>query len=284
LDGGRRQSKQAGFLPVDDFIFERPADLQSAADLLTADMEAKVVAGGMTLLPTMKLRLAQPSCLIDLSKIPSLTGIRSSDDRVVVGAMTRHVDVARDEITTARLPALAKLAGGIGDVQVRNRGTAGGSIANNDPSADYPAACLALDAVISTNARTLPATDFFDGLFATALDPNEIVTEISFRVPLRADYQKFRAVASGYAVVGVFVAEFAEGVRVAVTGAGADGVFRLAAAEEMLTGNFHPEALSKLEVSADGLMSEPSCLADYRAHLIGVMARRAVSRAIALAN
>jgi aerobic carbon-monoxide dehydrogenase medium subunit len=267
-------------IAMNNFLFDQPNQLKSALEVLVADPEAKLVAGGMTLLPTMKLRLNEPSRLIDLSKIEDLKGVALDGERITIKAMTRHVDVSSDPIVREHLPALAELAGGIGDVQVRNRGTMGGSTANNDPSADYPAACLGLDAMLQTSQRTLSAAEFFQGLFTTALEPDEILLSISFRIPRRAAYQKFRAVASGYAVVGVFVSEYGDGVRVAVTGAGEDGVYRLTEAEDLLSKNFDPSALEDLQISEDGLMSEGSCLADYRAHLVGVMTRRAVAKAV----
>ncbi|EQB11803.1 FAD binding domain-containing protein [Sphingobium lactosutens] len=265
---------------MENFEYFRPESLEHASILLGEDDEAKLIAGGMTLLPTMKLRLNEPSRLVDLSKLPELRGVDYQQDRLSIGAMTRHYDVSRDPLVMQKLPALASLAGGIGDVQVRNRGTIGGSIANNDPSADYPSACLALDALLSTNKRVILADDFFEGLFTTALDPAEILTSVSFRIPQRAAYAKFRSMASGYAVVGVFVAQYDDAVRVAVTGAGADGVFRLSMAEEALAQDFRPEALSDLKVDPATLMNEAACPQDYRAHLIGVMTRRAVVAAL----
>lgn len=265
-----------------NFKYCRPADIESAVATLSENFDAKIVAGGMTLLPTLKLRLNEVSQLVDLGSIKELRGISEQDGRLTIGAMTRHVDVARDGLVQAKLPALAALAGGIGDVQVRNRGTMGGSVANNDPSADYPAACLGLDARLQTTSRTITVDDFFQGLFTTALEPEEILTSISFRIPKRAAYQKFRAVASGYAVVGVFVAQFDDEVRVAVTGAGEDGVFRLHEAERRLDKEFSPESLDDLQVPVEGMMSEFNCRADFRAHLVGVMTRRAVAKAIGL--
>ena len=265
---------------MNEFEYYRPTDLQEAHALLAQDPEAKLIAGGMTLLPTMKLRLNEPSRLVDLAAVEELRGTSIDGDRVIVGAMTRHIDVFADPLVRSRLPALSALAGGIGDVQVRNRGTIGGSIANNDPAADYPSACLALDARLRTTKREITADEFFEGLFTTALEPDEILTSISFRIPVRAAYAKFRALASGYAVVGVFVAQFEDAVRVAVTGAGDDGVFRLHDAEQMLESQFAPEALASLQVPVEAMMSEISCSADYRAHLVGFMTRRAVAEAL----
>jgi carbon-monoxide dehydrogenase medium subunit len=260
------------------FEYHRPQSLSGAlADL--ANPDAKALAGGMTLLPTMKQRLASPAALIDLKNVRELTGIARDGDSLVIGAMTRHADVARSNIVEAAIPALAKLAGGIGDPHVRNMGTIGGSLANDDPSADYPAAALALGATIVTDKRRIGAEDFFKGLFETALDTGELITQVSFPVPQRAAYMKFPNPASRYALVGVFVAKTAAGVRVAVTGAGSNGVFRLNAFEAALNANFSPAALDGVSVPADGLNSDLHADADYRAHLIVVMAKRAVAAA-----
>jgi carbon-monoxide dehydrogenase medium subunit len=260
------------------FEYHRPHTLSGAlADLAKAD--AKPLAGGMTLLPTMKQRLASPSALVDLKNVPELAGIAREGDYLLIGAMSRHADVARSSVVQAAIPALAKLAGGIGDPHVRNMGTIGGSLANNDPSADYPAAALALGATIVTNKRRIPAQDFFTGLFETALEAGELVTQASFPIPQKAAYMKFANPASRYALVGVFVAKTAGGVRVAVTGAGANGVFRAEALEATLSANFSPSALEGVSVAASGLNSDLHADADYRAHLIGVMAKRAVAAA-----
>ena len=260
------------------FEYHRPETLSAAvADL--ANPDAKVLAGGMTLLPTMKQRLASPAALIDLKSVPDLAGIARQGDNLLIGAMTRHADVARSNVVQGAIPALATLAGGIGDPHVRNMGTIGGSLANNDPSADYPAAALALGATIVTNKRRIAAQDFFKGLFETALDAGELITQVSFPIPQKAAYMKFPNPASRYALVGVFVAKTAGGVRVAVTGAGQNGVFRLSAFETALSANFAPTALDGVSVPADGLNSDLHADADYRAHLIGVMAKRAVAAA-----
>jgi aerobic carbon-monoxide dehydrogenase medium subunit len=260
------------------FEYHRPRTVAGAvADLAKAD--AKALAGGMTLLPTMKQRLASPSALVDLKSVPELTGIAREGDAIVIGAMSRHADVARSSVVQAAIPALAKLAAGIGDPHVRNMGTIGGSIANNDPSADYPAAALALGATIVTNKRRVAAQDFFTGLFETALEPGELITQARFPIPQKAAYMKFANPASRYALVGVFVARTAGGVRVAVTGAGANGVFRASALEAALNANFSPAALDGVSVLASGLNSDLHADADYRAHLIGVMAKRAVAAA-----
>ena len=260
------------------FEYHRPETLSAAvADL--ANPDAKVLAGGMTLLPTMKQRLASPAALIDLKSVPDLAVVVREGDNLLIGAMTRHADVARSNVVQAAIPALATLAGGIGDPHVRNMGTIGGSLANNDPSADYPAAALALGATIVTNKRRITAQDFFKGLFETALDTGELITQVSFPIPQRAAYMKFPNPASRYALVGVFVAKTAGGVRVAVTGAGQNGVFRVSAFETALSANFAPAALDGVSVPADGLNSDLHADADYRAHLIGVMAKRAVAAA-----
>ena len=260
------------------FEYHRPATLSGVvADLAKAD--AKALAGGMTLLPTMKQRLASPAALIDLKNVPELAGIGREGDHLLIGAMSRHADVARSSVVQAAITALATLAGGIGDPHVRNMGTIGGSIANNDPSADYPAAALALGATIVTNKRRIPAQDFFTGLFETTLEAGELITQVSFPIPQKAAYMKFRNPASRYALVGVFVAKTAGGVRVAVTGAGASGVFRVPAFEAALKKRFSPKSLEGLTIPADGLAGDIHGSAEYRAHLVGVLARRAVADA-----
>jgi carbon-monoxide dehydrogenase medium subunit len=260
------------------FDYRRPNTLSGAlADLKNAD--AKALAGGMTLLPTMKQRLASPSALIELKDVPELRGLTREGGAITIGAMTRHADVARSPVVQGAIPALAKLAGGIGDPHVRNRGTIGGSLANNDPAADYPAAALGLAATVVTNKRRIAADDFFKGLFETALDADELITSVSFPIPEKAAYMKFANPASRYALVGVFVAKTSGGVRVAVTGAGGNGVFRLSAMETALNASFSPAALTAVTVSADGLNTDIHADADYRAHLIKVMARRAVEAA-----
>ncbi len=260
------------------FAYHQPADLAGALAEL-AHEDAKLLAGGQTLIPTMKQRLASPVALVDLRKIAELVGVSREGDVVRIGAMTRHADVARSAVVRGAIPALAELAGGIGDPAVRNRGTIGGSLANNDPAADYPAAALALGATIVTNARQIAAEDYFTGLFETALEPSEIITHVDFPVPEKAAYVKFRNPASRYALVGVFVAKTAGGARVAVTGAGADGVFRVQSFEQALDADFSAASLEGRSVAADGLSSDLHADADYRAHLIGVLARRAVAAA-----
>ena len=259
-----------------EFALERPATLAAATAAFNAGGEAALLAGGHTLLPAMKSRLRMPDTLVDLSQVAGLTGITKDGDRLWIGAMTRHATVATD---ATALPALAQLASGIGDQQVRNRGTLGGSVANNDPAADYPAAVLALDGVVETTAGSYKADDFFQGMFATALADGEIITRIGFRIPAKAAYAKFRHPASRYAVVGVFVAKFADGVRVAVTGAG-PGVFRWDAAEAALNGAFSVAAVKGMVLDADDLNSDIHASADYRASLAGVMLGRAVAAAV----
>jgi carbon-monoxide dehydrogenase medium subunit len=261
-----------------DFKYQKAGSVADAVAALKAADDGKVMAGGMTLLPTMKQRLAAPSDVIDLAGIGGINGISASGG-VTIGAMATHASVAGSADVKGAIPALAHLADGIGDPQVRNRGTIGGSIANNDPAADYPAACLALGATIKTDRREISADDFFKGLFETALAEDEIITSVSFPKPEKAAYVKFPNPASRYALVGVFVAKTASGVRVAVTGAGDDGVFRATALEQALSSNFSASALDGVSVSDSGLMSDIHASAEYRAHLITVMAKRAVAAA-----
>lgn len=261
-----------------NFEYHRPASLEEAASALSSGDDPKIVAGGMTLVPTLKQRLAMPSDLVDLGGIAEIKGVCEEDGAVVIGAMTTHAEVASNETVKAKIPALAALAGGIGDPQVRNRGTIGGSIANNDPAADYPGAVVGLGATVRTNKREIAGDDFFTGMFETALEDDEIIVSVAFPVPDAAAYQKFDNPASRYAIVGVFVAKTADGVRVAVTGAG-PCVFRSSEMESALASNFSADAISGIAVAADGLNSDIHASADYRAHLVGVMARRAVSAA-----
>ena len=236
----------------------------------------QLLAGGMTLIPTMKQRLASPDTLVDLAGC-GLAGIEDTGDSVRIGAMTRHADVAGSALVQSAVPALAALAGGIGDRQVRNRGTIGGSVANNDPSACYPAAVLGLGGTVHTNRRDIAADDFFTGMFETALDEDEMITAVSFPKTARAAYVKFPNPASRYAMVGVFVASGADGTRVAVTGAGSDGVFRHAGMEAALDGNFSADALDGIGVDADEMISDIHASGDYRAHLVREIAKRAVA-------
>ena len=261
-----------------DFHYHRPKSLADAANLLKGKDEARPMSGGMTLIPTLKQRLARPSDVVDLGAIKELAGIKVEGNNVVIGGMTRHADVASSAEVKAAIPALAYLAGHIGDPAVRNRGTIGGSVANSDPAADYPAAVLALGATITTNTGKHEGDKFFKGLFETALSDGELITSISFPKPEKAAYVKFPNPASRYAMVGVFVAKTAGGVRVAVTGAGACA-FRVKAMEEALAKNFSSAAIKDIKVPADGLNSDIHASAEYRAHLVNVMARRAVDAA-----
>ena len=263
-----------------DFKFQRPTSLDAASKALAAADDGKYLAGGMTLIPTMKHRLAQPSDLVDLGAIDELSGIRREGDDLVIGATTTHAEVAASEEVRSAIPALAELANHIGDPAVRARGTIGGSIANADPAADYPAAVVGLGATVQTNTRSIAADDFFTGLFETALDDDELVTAVRFPVPARAGYAKFPNPASRYAVVGVLVAEGPGGTRVAVTGAGAS-VFRVADMEKALAGDFSPQAVAGISVPASGLNSDIHASDEYRAHLVTVMAKRAVAAATA---
>lgn len=260
-----------------DFEYQRASSVADAAEKLQASDDGMLVAGGMTLIPTLKQRLAQPSTLVDLADVGDLVGIEVKGDTVTISAMTTHSAVAHSKDVQKAIPALAALAEGIGDPQVRHRGTIGGSIANNDPAADYPAGCLGLAATIVTNKREIGADDFFEGLFTTALEEGEVVTAVRFPKPKRAAYMKFPNPASRYAIVGVFVAETKDGVRVAVTGAGDDGVFRVAEMEQALSSNFSPDAVADISVPASGLNSDIHASSEYRAHLITVMAKRAVA-------
>ena len=261
------------------FAFHRPTTLSEMSALLGGVADSMPLAGGMTLLPTVKQRLAAPAALIDLSKMPQLSGISAEGDSLTLGAMTRHVDVAESELVRSKIPLLAGLAAGIGDPAVRNRGTIGGSVANNDPSADYPAAVLALDATVVTDRREIAADAYFRGLFETALDPGEIITALRFPVPSAGGYAKFKSPASRYAVVGVCVAKKAGKVRVAVTGAG-PGVFRVAAMEAALERAFTPDAVAAIRLDAENLSSDIHADAEYRAHLVTVMAKKAVMSAL----
>lgn len=261
-----------------DFTYVKPSSLPEAVKLLSSDPEAKALAGGMTYIPVLKQRLAKPSRLVDLAGL-GLSGISVAGGKVKIAAMTTHAAVANSAEVMKAIPALAKLAGGIGDKEVRHRGTIGGSLANNDPSACYPSAALALGATIHTNKRAIAADDYFQGMFTTALELDELITEVEFPVPEKAAYVKFPNPASRYAIVGVFVAKGPAGVRVAVTGAGQNGVFRHKAMEEALGRTFSAAAIADVKTDADGLNSDIHASAEYRAHLIGVMARRAVAAA-----
>ncbi|MGH8688285.1 MAG: FAD binding domain-containing protein [Burkholderiales bacterium] len=260
------------------FNYHRPSKVNDAA-ALAAKGEAKLLAGGQSLVQAMKLRLASPTDIVDLGHLKELTGIKLDGKTVTIGAMTRHAEVAGSAEVKKAIPALAALAGMIGDRQVRNMGTLGGALANSDPAADYPAAVLGLGATITTTKGTHAADKFFKGLFETALLPGEIITSVSFPVPRRAAYTKFKNPASRFAIVGVFVADLGNGVRVAVTGAG-PCVLRLAEMEKALAAKFAPESVAGLKIKADGLNSDLHASAEYRAHLITVMAKRAVEAAL----
>ena len=259
------------------FDYAKPASIQEAVAALTAAEDGKILAGGMTLIPTLKQRLASPSNLVDLSGIAELKGIRQDGDALVIGAMTTHAEVSLSGLVKSVIPALAALADGIGDPQVRNCGTIGGSIANNDPAADYPAAALGLGAEVRTTKRAVAADDFFLGMFETALEDDELITAVSFPKPLAAAYAKFPNPASRYAMAGVFVARTAGGVRVAVTGAGANGVFRITEMEQALAADFSPAAIAGIAVDPGGLNGDIHGSAEYRANLVAVMAKRAVA-------
>ncbi len=261
-----------------NFTYHRATSLAEAESALAGAGDGTLMAGGQTLLPTLKQRLASYSDVIDIGGIGELSGIEVAGGAVTVGATARHADVAASDAVAGAIPALAHLASIIGDPQVRNMGTLGGSIANSDPAADYPAAVLGLGATITTTKREIAADDFFTGLFETALDDDEIIRSVSFPVPERAGYAKFPQPASRFAMVGVFVSQGGGGVRVAVTGAGAC-VYRVADMESALSSNFASSALDGISVSASDLNSDIHASAEYRAHLVGVMARRAVDAA-----
>ena len=258
--------------------YMRASSVAQAAEALAADSDAILLAGGQTLIPTLKQRLAAPSLLVDISRIEQLRGIQRYDETVVIGAMTRHFEVATSDVVRAAIPGLAELASQIGDPHVRHRGTIGGSVANNDPAADYPGACLALGATIRTDRREIAADNFFVGLFETTLDAGEILTSVSFPIPTKMAYAKFPNPASRYSLVGVCVALTMAGPRVAVTGSGMQGVFRWKEAEAALA-RFEANALDGLEIGPDNLSSDIHAQADYRASLISVMAKRAVQAA-----
>ncbi|HZZ91079.1 MAG TPA: xanthine dehydrogenase family protein subunit M [Usitatibacter sp.] len=261
------------------FGYYDPTSVSKAVAILDDKPEARYLAGGQSLVATMKLGLSAPSDLVDLRQIPDLRGIRLERDGsvVTVGAMVRHAEVAESRDVADRIPALADLAGMIGDRQVRNRGTIGGSLANNDPAADYPAAVLGLGATINTNKRRIAADDWFHDLYETALGAGELITSVAFPVAEKAAYLKFRNAASRFAIVGVFVAKTRQGARVAVTGASPQGAFRVRAMEEALTREWSAAALRPIDVPAAGLQADLHASADYRAHLISVLAQRAVA-------
>jgi carbon-monoxide dehydrogenase medium subunit len=259
-----------------NFDIERPSTLAEAVAAMVSE-EAQALGGGQTLIPTLKQRLASPGKLVSLTGIDELKGVTAENGTVVIGAATTHAQVARD--AGSAFPALASLAGGIGDPAVRNRGTIGGSLANNDPSACYPAAALGTGATIATNSRKIAADDYFQGMFTTALEESEIVTSVSFPVPEQASYQKFDQPASHFALVGVFVARYPDGVRVAVTGASEQGVFRWSEAEAALSADFSTDAIAGLSVSAEDMIGDIHGTPEYRAHLVKVLTGRAVQAA-----
>lgn len=259
--------------------YHKASSAADAAAKLSGAEDGALLAGGQTLIPTMKQRLAAPSDLIDISGVEDMRGVTVSGSTVTIGAMTTHAEVASNKDLQAACHGIAELAGHIGDPAVRHKGTLGGSIANNDPAADYPAAMLALNATIKTDKREIAADDFFTGMFSTALDDGEIITSVSFEAPSKCAYAKFPNPASRYAMCGVFVAQSEGGVRVAVTGAGDDGVFRQADMEAALASDFSADALESVSVSPDGMLSDIHGDAAYRANLVKVMAKRAVAAA-----
>jgi carbon-monoxide dehydrogenase medium subunit len=263
------------------FGYSDPTTAAKAAGAAAANAESRYLAGGQSLLPAMRLGLSAPAELIDLSHVAELRGVKveANGASITIGAMTPHAEVASAMEVGARIPALAALAGSIGDRQVRNRGTLGGSLANDDPAADYPAAVLALAATVNTSKRAIAADDFFKGLFETALAPGELIVSVTFPVPKRAAYVKFRNPASRFALVGVFVAQTAQGARVAVTGAGARGVFRAKSMEQALARDWSAKAIESIMVPASEMQSDLHASAEYRAHLVNVVARRAVAAA-----
>lgn len=259
-----------------DFKFHRPTSVQEASQIIAENEDATFIAGGMTLLPTMKMRLASPTDLVDLSNIQELYGLRDAGDSIEIAAMTTHAEIAASDLVRREIPALADLANRIGDAQVRNRGTIGGSLSNSDPAADYPAAVLGLDAVIKTDRRQIAADEFFVSLFETALDSDEVLESVTFKRPGRAAYSKFPNPASRYAVVGVMISEIGENIRVAVTGAG-PCAFRSAVLEAALSESVSPDALNGLTVDADDFNEDLFASAEYRAQLVVAMAKRAVA-------
>lgn len=262
-----------------EFDYHRASSVDDAAGALSKSEDGKLLAGGQTLIPTLKQRLAQPSDVIDIGAIDDLAGIKTDGNGVTIGAAVTHAEVATSKDIAKAIPALANLAGMIGDPHVRHLGTIGGSVANNDPAADYPAACLGLGATITTNKREISADEFFTGMFDTALEEDEIITSVTFPKAKKAAYKKFPNPASRYALVGVFVADASDGIRVAVTGAGNDGVYREGEMETALGKSFSSDALSGMSADEGGMNSDIHASANYRAHLVGVMARRAVDAA-----
>jgi aerobic carbon-monoxide dehydrogenase medium subunit len=261
-----------------DFEYHKPGSLADAVKLLSADPDARPISGGQTLLPALKHRLNKPTSVIDLSGIAELKGIKREGNKLVIGALAKHVEVATSPEVKAAIPALAQMASTIGDTQVRNRGTIGGSVANNDPAADYPSAVLGLNATIVTDKRRIAADDFFQGMFTTALEPGELLVAIEFPIPEKAGYAKMRNPASRYVMAGAFVARTGGGVRVAINGAG-PGVFRQAEMEKALAANWSADAVAGVKQAPDELNGDIHGSAEYRAHLVTVMAKRAVANA-----
>jgi carbon-monoxide dehydrogenase medium subunit len=265
---------------MNNFDYHRPETLEAAVSARRAAADGAYLAGGMTLIPTLKQGLAQPTDLIDLGALPGLAGVVVTGERVTIGAMTRHAAVAGSEDLKRTIPALAYLASEIGDAQVRNRGTIGGSLANSDPAADYPAAVVGLEATVLTDRRSITAEDYFQDLFQTALEPGELIRAVEFPIPRRAAYRKFRNPASRYAVVGVFIAELAGGIRVGVTGAG-PCAFRATDIEQTLAGRLDPAALDAVLIDHSTFNSDLHASAEYRSNLVRVMAKRAVADLLA---
>jgi len=261
-----------------DFAYHKPTSVADAVKLLSADPDARPISGGQTLLPALKHRLNKPTSLVDLSGISELRGIKREGDKITVGALTKHIEVQNSPEIKSAIPALSYMATVIGDIQVRNRGTMGGSVSNNDPAADYPAAVLALDATLVTDKRRIASDEFFQGMFTTALEPGELLTAIEFPIPEKAGYAKMRNPASRYVMAGVFVAKTKGGVRVVVNGAG-PGVFRQTEMEQALSANWSPDAVANIKQPSEGLNSDIHGSAEYRAHLVTVMAKRAVADA-----
>jgi len=261
-----------------DFAYHKPSSVADAVKILSADPDARPISGGQTLLPALKHRLNKPSAVVDLSGIAEMRGIRREGDKLVIGALAKHVEVANSPEVKAAIPALAQMASTIGDTQVRNRGTIGGSVANNDPAADYPSAVLGLGATVVTDKRRIPADEFFQGMFTTALEPGELLVAIEFPIPEKAGYAKMRNPASRYVMAGAFVAKTKSGVRVAINGAG-PGVFRQTEMEQALSSNWSEGAVAGIKQPADGLNGDIHGSAEYRAHLVTVMAKRAVAAA-----
>ncbi len=262
-----------------DFAYHKPGSVADAVKILSADPDARPISGGQTLLPALKHRLNKPSAVVDLSGIAEMKGIRREGDKLVIGALAKHMEVANSPEVKAAIPALAQMASTIGDTQVRNRGTIGGSVANNDPAADYPSAVLGLGATVVTDKRRIAADDFFQGMFTTALEPGELLVAIEFPIPEKAGYAKMRNPASRYSMAGVFVAKGPAGVRVAAHGAGANGAFRVTQMEAALSANWSQDAVAGIKLDPSQMNGDIHGSAEYRAHLVTVMAKRAVANA-----